>query len=102
MDGTRICELPPMPLRRAGHTLNGFMNCGGDLANVEKTCITLSAGGVWEENHQLDVGIFYHTSWTLLEDVLLIGGALTGSSTLLLKPDSSGGNNDFQLNSRSQ
>ena len=78
INGTRICDLPPIPMShyKSMHTQSGLTACGGfDSETEERTCITFQSG-TWTT---LTENLLYdrddHSSWvTPSGDILLIGG----------------------------
>ena len=93
------CLLGDLPDRRRFHTLEGGLLCGGGVAmfppwpDTLGNCLTLdTTTGKWHESHNLTRHRGYHVSWSLHQDVILIGGyqgfSLSSSRTSeLVRPD---------------
>ena len=95
-NGTRLCSLPDLPIKRYSHTQTGVTACGGsgDYA-ASSSCLTLSSTGSWEESHSLDKNRWHHCAWDSPQGVMLLGSwdsiAQTTSELLLENGDTSPG-----------
>ena len=85
------CSLPQLPDDRSSHSLESSgLLCGG--VDTIDSCIKWSPDtGTWEELLTLDIGRYYHVSWTPGPDIgtYLIGGYTSEMkrTTTLIKPD---------------
>ena len=60
---------------------NGPLLCGG---SEDINCIKISEDGQWQPTHSLQKERYYHSSWSIGEDVLLLGGAISPDTTELV------------------
>ena len=72
------CRLPSVPGHRWEHSLNGLTVCGGNGDNKDN-CITLGPHG-WNKTHKLSQGRYGHVSWRRDNDILLMGGFISGTA----------------------
>merc|ERR1711953_1416688 len=76
------CQLPDLPDRREGHSMEKKMICGGYYNPT--SCLTLSSSG-WETTTDLLEGRRDHTSWASPSGIVLMGGG--GSTTEKIQED---------------
>ena len=89
-NGTRMqCILPDLNIG-IGHTMNGFVVCGGQI------CSTLT-GGEWRATHDLNYGRAFHTSWSVADEIILLGGLNSPTTTDIVTPRSSTATKGFRL-----
>ena len=97
--GTPLCELPPLPHARWGHSMEGGVTCGGDGDSIMTTCVSLSTGG-WVESHTLREQRYLHSSWLSPAGVVLIGGSYSTRTTELLSSTNTSTSRAFSLRYR--
>merc|ERR1719300_1800620 len=85
MNGSSICELPPMPYPKRYHTQSGLTACGGTYyIYTEKICIKFEDGS-WTTLTDNLVSRWDHSSWVNPDgDILLIGGSYSPTTTSLV------------------
>ena len=94
--GSLSCKLPPLPreeydcehncdISHYGHTHNGNLICGG---TDDRFCFNLTSSG-WKMSHRLLQRRSGHTSWSVDEGVMLMGGADSPRTTEIAKWDGS-------------
>ena len=88
MEGSWICQLPPMPEPRIRHTQSGRIICGGWDPAARKSCITFFSGGEdWVKTHNLTQDRRYHSAWESPQGVMLMGGLDHQTTTEILTGD---------------
>ena len=91
-NGSRLCSLPDLPHYRHGHTQDGLTACGGFISDVQPNCynLTLTDGQwSWTQSHQLLSPRRVHTSWSIDDELIIIGGkghVSSPASTEVLSP----------------
>ena len=98
--GTTIsCTIPPLPIRRSGHTQDGLLSCGGgDTTDTSRTCAKFSAlAGDWVVSHNLLESRYWHSSWQSPAGLVLIGGGYSYTTTELLSSSDSSSSSNFTL-----
>ena len=85
MNGSSICELPPMPYPKRYHTQSGLTACGGTYyIYTEKICIKFEDGS-WTTLTDNLVDRWDHSSWVNPDgDILLIGGSDSPTTTSMV------------------
>ena len=78
-NGIYLCSLPDLPGPRYSHTLVGLTSCGGWTYSEYggpfiNTCDTFSSGQ-WSQSHQLLYARSGPTSWSVDNQVYIIGGS---------------------------
>ena len=81
--------------------MDGFTICGGKAPWSWTECSTLS-GGQWTESHQLINRRFAHTSWSVNNQIYLIGGTgtynvVSRTTSEIVSPSSSSTTEGFEL-----
>ena len=84
------CTLPKFPEGRYSHTVDNNIMCGGPATWT--SCLKWSPDtGSWEELLTLDIGRYYHVSWTPEPEsdmgTYLMGGSYSPRTTTLIKDD---------------
>ena len=83
-NGSRLCSLPDLPYSRQGHTQDGLTACGGFNTDNQPYCHTLTlADGqwTWTQSHSLITPRRVHTSWSVNDELIIIGGKGRENST---------------------
>ena len=82
------CTLPSLPEEIAGHSQDGFTQCGG--YGSRQSCHTLNTDTAqWTKTHNLSEKRSGHTSWRTLDGkILLIGGYWSNTTTELVSDGS--------------
>ena len=84
------CSLPQLPVRRAYHSQDGGLACGGYSAPTYNTCVKWSpASGTWTKSHTLRHRRTFHVSWATASGVYLIGGRYSQRTSEKMKLDGS-------------
>ena len=60
---------------------NGPLLCGG---SEDINCIKITEDGHWQTTNSLQKERYHHSSWSIGEDVLLLGGAIKPDTTELV------------------
>ena len=83
--------MPALPGDRSGHTVDNHFLCGGADGTSDSCLLWSPDSGTWENwGEELDIERYDHVSWTPSVDTsgtFLIGGAGSGTTTTLVKPD---------------
>ena len=89
MNGSSICELPPMPYSKRYHTQSGLTACGGTYyIYTEKICIKFEDGSWTTLTDNLVEERYRHSSWVTPDgDILLIGGQYSNTTTEIVYQD---------------
>ena len=67
------CELPPLPMKRSEHSMNGMTICGGYSSTTTHDCINFSSGE-WVTSHALAEPRYCYCSGSTSEGIMLLGG----------------------------
>ena len=79
------CSLSNMTQSRFRHTQNDFLSCGGDEGKGNKCEVYSPQRGNWRiESYSLHYERHGHTSWSLNESVVLLGGWYSNSTTEII------------------
>ena len=84
-----MCSLPTIPDSRAGHKADDGVLCGG-WGDPSDSCLQWSPDtGSWKPAVTLDIGRFYHISWTPDDGrgTFLMGGGYSKRTTILITDD---------------
>ena len=100
-NGSQICWLTYLPAGREDHTMDGFTTCGGKGPDSWTKCYTLS-GGQWTQSAQLMNRRFAHSSWSVNNQLYLLGGSGTNNvdsrtTSEIVTPGSSSTTEGFEL-----
>jgi len=71
------CALPPLPMKRSEHSMNGMTICGGYISTTTIDCINFSSGE-WVTSHALAEPRYWHCSGSTSEGIMLLGGDYSG------------------------
>ena len=77
---TRTCPLSGLPDDRLYHSQDGTLLCGGgEETSQQISCLLFNeTDGTWNKSHDLIHQRQYHSSWTITEGVMLLGGYSSG------------------------
>ena len=81
------CNLPPLPVNISSHSQDGLLQCGGAV------CYNLTKEGLWRKSHDLRTNRWNHTSFSIGQSVILMGGEESPKTTEKV----SDGSEPFQL-----
>ena len=95
-NGTKLCLLPDLPSGRSGHSQYGVITCGGYVSTEAYNCVTLRKGE-WVPSHHLRHKRAYHVTWTRDNEIILIGGDYSQTTSEILRTDSSVTSSGFSL-----
>ena len=93
INGSSICELPPISQSKYSHTQSGLTACGGDNwpgsgSNTSRSCIKFEAGSWTTLTDNLVERRYGHSSWINPNgDTFLIGGIGSPSTTEIVYQD---------------
>ena len=87
-NGTSLCNLPNLPVKRDYPSQSGLVTCGGKSTETMSNCLTFK-DGTWQQTHTLGTRRQHHLSWASPQGVLLIGGDYGGTTTELLNDNGS-------------
>ena len=96
-NGTQICSLSGLPLKKYHHAQNGVTSCGGYDSPARFSCHTLSSSGSWEQTHSLNQARRFHSAWDSPQGIVLFGG-LDSTTTTEILTENGGSNPSFTLN----
>jgi len=93
----KSCLLPSLPEQRLCHTMDYLTICGGMYTFT--SCITFSSGE-WVTSHSLPEERWYHNSWVMEADsILLLGGLESPDTTDVVSEGVYEGGQGFRMDS---
>ena len=95
-NGTSLCNLPNLPVKRDYPSQTGLVTCGGKSDETMSSCLTFK-DGTWQQTHTLGTRRQHHLSWASPQGVLLIGGDYAGGTTTELLNDNGSTTPSFDL-----
>ena len=98
------CSLPSLPHYREDHTMTGMTVCGGagleGLNQVLLTSCISFLSGEWVTSHSLPEERWYHNSWVMGADsILLLGGLESPDTTDVVSEGVYEGGQGFRMES---
>ena len=84
LNGSQVCELEPLPVKRVTHTQSGLITCGGRY--TKDSCLIFSSG-TWKSHGTTLKNRRIHSSFQHNNEILLIGGEYSPNTTETVTKD---------------